>query len=46
VLRHSPGHAEGFVADKAVTQAIRSIWNCNPKNFLRLTPRQLAAIHG
>jgi hypothetical protein len=32
-----------FVYDKAVTQPTQSIWNCNPKGLIHLTPQQLAA---
>ncbi len=35
-----------FVYDKAVTGPTQSIWNCNPKNVVTLTPQQLAAING
>ena len=29
-----------FVYDKAITQPTQSIWNCNPKNNVHLTPQQ------
>jgi hypothetical protein len=32
-----------FVYDKAATQPTQSIWNCNPKGLIHLTPQQLAA---
>jgi ABC-type branched-subunit amino acid transport system substrate-binding protein len=32
-----------FVYDRAVTQPTQSIWNCNPKNVVHLTARQLAS---
>ncbi|HWD55650.1 MAG TPA: ABC transporter substrate-binding protein [Acidimicrobiales bacterium] len=35
-----------FSYDKAVTSPTQSIWNCNPKNVVTLTPKQLAAING
>jgi ABC-type branched-subunit amino acid transport system substrate-binding protein len=35
-----------FVYDKALTAPTQSIWNCNPKNVVTLTPQQLAAING
>jgi ABC-type branched-subunit amino acid transport system substrate-binding protein len=35
-----------FVYNKPVTQPTESIWNCNPKNVVTLTSRQLAAISG
>jgi hypothetical protein len=30
-----------FVYDKALTQPTQSIWNCNPKNVVHLTPQEL-----
>jgi hypothetical protein len=33
-----------FVYDKAVTQPTQSIWNCNPKNIVHLTPQQVASL--
>jgi Periplasmic binding protein len=33
-----------FVYDKAATQPTQSIWNCNPKNVVHLTPQQVAAL--
>ncbi len=33
-----------FVYDKAVTQPTQSIWNCNPKNVVHLTPQQVASL--
>jgi hypothetical protein len=33
-----------FVYDKAVTQPTQSIWNCNPKNVVKLTPQQVASL--
>jgi hypothetical protein len=35
----------GFVYDKALTQPTKSIWNCNPKNVVHLTPAQVAALN-
>jgi ABC-type branched-subunit amino acid transport system substrate-binding protein len=32
-----------FVYDRAVTQPTQSIWNCNPKGDVKLTPAQLAS---
>jgi hypothetical protein len=29
-----------FVYDKAITQPTQSIWNCNPKNVVHLTPQE------
>jgi hypothetical protein len=34
----------GFVYEKAITQPTQSIWNCNPKNVVTLTPQQLTAL--
>jgi Periplasmic binding protein len=34
----------GFVYDKAITHPTQSIWNCNPKNVVMLTPQQVAAL--
>jgi Periplasmic binding protein len=36
----------GFVYEKAITQPTQSIWNCNPKNVVNLTPQQVAALGG
>jgi hypothetical protein len=36
----------GFVYQKAMTQPTQSIWNCNPKNVVTLTPQQVAALGG
>ena len=33
-----------FVYDKTITRPTQSIWNCNPKNVVRLTPKQQAAL--
>ena len=33
-----------FVYDKAITQPTQSIWNCNPKNVVHLTPQQQASL--
>ncbi|HEY6428780.1 MAG TPA: ABC transporter substrate-binding protein [Acidimicrobiales bacterium] len=33
-----------FVYDKAITQPTQSIWNCNAKNVVHLTPRQVASL--
>jgi hypothetical protein len=33
-----------FTYDKAVTQPTQSIWNCNPKNVVQMTPQQLAQL--
>jgi hypothetical protein len=33
-----------FVYDKALTQPTESIWNCSPKNIVRLTPQQRASL--
>ncbi len=33
-----------FVYDKAVTEPTQSIWNCNPKNVVHLTPQQVASL--
>jgi hypothetical protein len=41
ILQATP---KGFVYSKSVTQPTQSIWNCNPKNVIKLTPQQLAAI--
>jgi hypothetical protein len=41
VLEATP---KGFVYAKSITQPTQSIWNCNPKNVIKLTPQQLAAI--
>ncbi len=30
-----------FVYDKALTEPTQSIWNCNPKNVVHLTPQEL-----
>jgi Periplasmic binding protein len=35
-----------FVYDKAITQPTHSIWNCNPKNVVHLTPQQQASLSG
>ena len=43
LLRATP---HGFVYDKAITQPTQSIWNCNPKNVVQLTPEQIAALGG
>jgi ABC-type branched-subunit amino acid transport system substrate-binding protein len=40
ILRAEPNK---FVYDKAITQPTQSIWNCNPKNVVHLTPQQLAS---
>jgi hypothetical protein len=37
---------KGFVYAKSITRPTQSIWNCAPKNVLKLTPQQLAAING
>jgi hypothetical protein len=29
-----------------MTQPTQSIWNCNPKNVVTLTPQQVAALGG
>jgi hypothetical protein len=34
----------GFVYEKALTEPTQSIWNCNPKNVITLTPQQFAAL--
>ncbi len=39
ILRAEPNK---FVYDKAITQPTQSIWNCNPKNVVQLTPQELA----
>jgi hypothetical protein len=36
----------GFTYDKAITHPTQSIWNCNPKNVVTLTPQQVAALGG
>jgi len=44
LLRAEPNK---FVYDKAVTQPTQSVWNCNPKNVVHLTPqeqKQLASL--
>jgi ABC-type branched-subunit amino acid transport system substrate-binding protein len=41
LLRAEPNK---FVYDKAVTHPTQSIWNCNPKNIVRLTSQQQAAL--
>ena len=33
-----------FVYDKSITQPSQSIWNCNPKNVVHLTPQQQASL--
>jgi ABC-type branched-subunit amino acid transport system substrate-binding protein len=33
-----------FVYDKAITKPTQSIWNCNPKNVVHLTPQQQASL--
>ena len=43
ILRAEPGR---FVYDRAITQPTRSIWNCDPKNLVKLTPQQVAALSG
>jgi ABC-type branched-subunit amino acid transport system substrate-binding protein len=35
-----------FVYDKALTQPTQSIWNCNPKNNVHLTQKQVASLSG
>jgi ABC-type branched-subunit amino acid transport system substrate-binding protein len=35
-----------FVYDKTLTQPTHSIWNCNPKNNVHLTPQQVASLNG
>jgi hypothetical protein len=37
---------KGFVYAKSITRPTQSIWNCDPKNVLKLTSQQLAAING
>ena len=36
----------GFSYDKSLTTPTKSIWNCNPKNNITLTPSQLSALSG
>ncbi len=43
LLRAEPNK---FVYDKAITQPTQSIWNCNPKNVVHLTPQQQTAVGG
>ena len=43
LLRATP---HGFVYDKALTRPTQSIWNCNPKNVVQLTPQQIASLSG
>ena len=38
--------ASGFTYDKAITHPTQSIWNCDPKNIVKLTPQQVAASTG
>jgi hypothetical protein len=33
-----------FVYDKAITRPTQSIWNCNPKNVVHLTPQQQTSL--
>src|ERR1700722_9028845 len=33
-----------FVYDRAITKPTQSIWNCNPKNVVHLTPQQQASL--
>jgi hypothetical protein len=33
-----------FVYDKAITEPTQSIWNCDPKNVVTLTPQQLSTL--
>ena len=35
----------GWVYAKSVTHPTQSIWNCNPKNLVTLTPQQLQALN-
>jgi hypothetical protein len=35
-----------FVYDKAITKPTQSIWNCNPKNVVHLTPQQQSSLTG
>jgi hypothetical protein len=37
--------AKGIVYDKALTHPTQSIWNCNPKNVIKLTTAQQAQIN-
>ncbi|HXZ62556.1 MAG TPA: ABC transporter substrate-binding protein, partial [Acidimicrobiales bacterium] len=34
----------GFVYAKSITRPTQSIWNCNPKNVIELTPQQIASL--
>jgi hypothetical protein len=38
------GTTHGWVYAKSVTHPTQSIWNCNPKNVVQLTPQQIAAL--
>ncbi len=40
ILRAEPGK---FVYDKAITRPTQSIWNCNAKNVVQLSPQQVAS---
>ncbi len=35
-----------FVYNKSLTQPTQSIWNCNPKNNVHLTPAQVKSLNG
>jgi hypothetical protein len=37
--------AKGIVYDKKLTAPTQSIWNCNPKNVVQLTPAQVAQLN-
>ena len=41
LMRATPA---GFVYDKAITRPTQSIWNCDPKNNVHLTPSELASL--
>ena len=42
-MLHLTGKAITY--DKALTHPTQSIWNCNPKNVVHLTPAQLAQLN-
>jgi hypothetical protein len=37
--------AKGIVYEKTLTHPTQSIWNCNPKNVVQLTPAQVAQLN-
>ena len=37
--------AKAIVYDKKLTAPTQSIWNCNPKNVVQLTPAQVAQLN-